>query len=187
MLFFCFRRSPERYATAEELHRRAYNASFEHFGLTIDGAPVVWSVEYYDVLANTVGAMLENDGLFSLTQMLGDVSEGAAAAGAAPVAGAGPPNFAGMFGGPISEALGAIASRPKPNGGAVGAPGGKGPGKGAKGAPYLPPAPLAAEPAVARPNAAYYPHQAPQGEGAQGVEGVLAAEAAEGSRGAHAT
>ena len=40
---------------AEELHRRAYNASFEHFGLTIDGAPVVWSVEYYDVLANTVG------------------------------------------------------------------------------------------------------------------------------------
>lgn len=135
----------------------------------------------------TVGAMLENDGLFSLTQMLGDVSEGAAAAGAAPVAGAGPTNFAGMFGGPISEALGAIASRPKPNGGAVNpVGGGKGPGKGAKGAPYLPPATLAAEPAVARPNAAYYPHQAPQGEGAQGVEGVLAAEAAEGSRGAHA-
>ena len=40
---------------AEELHSRAYNASFEHFGLTIDVAPVVWSVEYYDVLANTVG------------------------------------------------------------------------------------------------------------------------------------
>ena len=43
----------------------------------------------------TVGAMLENDGLFSLTQMLGDVSEGAAAAGAAPVAGAGPTNSRG--------------------------------------------------------------------------------------------
>ena len=41
--------------TTEELHRRAYNASFEHFGLTIDDVPVVWSVEYYDVLANTVG------------------------------------------------------------------------------------------------------------------------------------
>ena len=44
-----------RAARAEELHRRAYNASFEHFGLAIDGVPVVWSVEYYDVLANTVG------------------------------------------------------------------------------------------------------------------------------------
>ena len=44
-----------RAARAEELHRRAYNASFEHFGLTIDDVPVVWSVEYYDVLANTVG------------------------------------------------------------------------------------------------------------------------------------
>jgi hypothetical protein len=40
---------------AEELHRRAYNASFEHYELTIDGAPLSWSVEYYDVLANTVG------------------------------------------------------------------------------------------------------------------------------------
>ena len=66
----------------------------------------------------TVGAMLENDGLFSLTQMLGDVPEGAAVAGPA----AGPTNFAGMFGGPISEALGAIKSKPKPkpNGGNVG-------------------------------------------------------------------
>ena len=140
----------------------------------------------------TVGAMLENDGLFSLTQMLGDVPEGAAGAGTVAGPAAGPTNFAGMFGGPISEALGAIKSKskPKPNGVNVG--GGKGPGKGAKGAkgaPYLPPATLAAEPAaaaVAHPNAAYYPHQAPQGEGAQGVEGVLAAEAAEGSRGAHA-
>lgn len=40
---------------AEELHRRAYNASFQHFGLTIDGTPVEWSVQYYDILANTVG------------------------------------------------------------------------------------------------------------------------------------
>ena len=40
---------------AEELHRRAYNASFEHYELTIDGVPLSWSVEYYDVLANTVG------------------------------------------------------------------------------------------------------------------------------------
>ena len=47
------RSSPVR--RAEELHRRAYNASFEHFGLAIDGAAVDWSVEYYDILANTVG------------------------------------------------------------------------------------------------------------------------------------
>lgn len=39
----------------EELHRQAYNASFEAFGLTIEGKPVVWEVEYYDVLQNTVG------------------------------------------------------------------------------------------------------------------------------------
>jgi len=39
----------------EELHRLAYNSSFEHFGLTVDGMPVVWTVEYYDVLQNTVG------------------------------------------------------------------------------------------------------------------------------------
>ena len=37
----------------------------------------------------TVGAMLENDGLFSLTQMLGDVSEGAAAAEPRPSRGRG--------------------------------------------------------------------------------------------------
>jgi HAD superfamily hydrolase (TIGR01509 family) len=39
----------------EELHRKAYNAAFEAFGLTIDGTPLVWTVEYYDVLQNTVG------------------------------------------------------------------------------------------------------------------------------------
>ena len=31
----------------EEFHRLAYNAAFEHAGLTINGEPVVWSVEYY--------------------------------------------------------------------------------------------------------------------------------------------
>ena len=39
----------------EELHRTTYNQAFEEFGLTIDGKPVVWSVDYYDHLANTVG------------------------------------------------------------------------------------------------------------------------------------
>jgi len=39
----------------EELHRLAYNEAFKHFGLTVAGAPVVWSVEYYDLLQNTVG------------------------------------------------------------------------------------------------------------------------------------
>lgn len=39
----------------EELHRIAYNKAFEEFDLTIDGEPVVWSVEYYDILQNTVG------------------------------------------------------------------------------------------------------------------------------------
>ena len=39
----------------EELHRTAYNMAFEEFGLEIDGVPVVWSVDYYDHLANTVG------------------------------------------------------------------------------------------------------------------------------------
>ena len=33
----------------------AYNAAFDAAGLTIDGEPVNWSVEYYDVLQNTVG------------------------------------------------------------------------------------------------------------------------------------
>lgn len=39
----------------EELHRRAYNGAFAAAGLTVGGAPVEWSVEYYDVLQNTVG------------------------------------------------------------------------------------------------------------------------------------
>lgn len=39
----------------EELHRLAYNAAFQAADLTIDGQPVDWSVQYYDVLQNTVG------------------------------------------------------------------------------------------------------------------------------------
>ena len=39
----------------EELHRLAYNAAFTAAGLEIDGESVIWSVEYYDVLQNTVG------------------------------------------------------------------------------------------------------------------------------------
>lgn len=39
----------------EELHRLAYNEAFKAADLTIDGKPVEWSVEYYDVLQNTVG------------------------------------------------------------------------------------------------------------------------------------
>lgn len=39
----------------EELHRLAYNAAFKSAGLTISGEPVDWSVEYYDILQNTVG------------------------------------------------------------------------------------------------------------------------------------
>lgn len=31
----------------EELHRKAYNAAFAAFECTIDGKPLVWSVEYY--------------------------------------------------------------------------------------------------------------------------------------------
>ena len=40
----------------EELHRLAYNGAFQQFDLTMaDGEKVDWSVEYYDVLQNTVG------------------------------------------------------------------------------------------------------------------------------------
>lgn len=39
----------------QELHRLAYNEAFNTFGLEVGGEPVNWSVEYYDVLANTVG------------------------------------------------------------------------------------------------------------------------------------
>ena len=31
----------------EELHRRAYNAAFQDFGLNVDGVPVDWDVKYY--------------------------------------------------------------------------------------------------------------------------------------------
>jgi beta-phosphoglucomutase-like phosphatase (HAD superfamily) len=45
----------------EEYHRLAYNAAFQHFHLTTintatnEVEPVIWSVEYYDTLQNTVG------------------------------------------------------------------------------------------------------------------------------------
>lgn len=39
----------------EELHRTAYNMAFAEFGLEVGNEPVVWSVEYYDKLQNTVG------------------------------------------------------------------------------------------------------------------------------------
>ena len=39
----------------EELHRLAYNEAFQSADLTIDGKPVEWSVEYYDILQNSVG------------------------------------------------------------------------------------------------------------------------------------
>jgi HAD superfamily hydrolase (TIGR01509 family) len=39
----------------EELHRLAYNAAFAAFGATVAGAPVDWTVPYYDKLQNTVG------------------------------------------------------------------------------------------------------------------------------------
>jgi len=39
----------------EELHRLAYNAAFTEFNLQIGDEPVEWTVEYYDVLQNTVG------------------------------------------------------------------------------------------------------------------------------------
>ena len=39
----------------EELHRLAYNKAFKDFDLTIDDEPVEWSVEYYDVLENSIG------------------------------------------------------------------------------------------------------------------------------------
>merc|ERR1712054_70209 len=39
----------------EELHRLAYNKSFEALNCMINGVPVEWTVAYYDVLQNTVG------------------------------------------------------------------------------------------------------------------------------------
>jgi len=40
---------------SEELHRRAYNAVFEHYAVTVGGAQTVWTEAYYDMLSNTVG------------------------------------------------------------------------------------------------------------------------------------
>mmetsp|Transcript_10213 Transcript_10213/g.15274 ORF Transcript_10213/g.15274 Transcript_10213/m.15274 type:complete len:472 (-) Transcript_10213:116-1531(-) len=39
----------------EELHRIAYNKAFEKYNVQIDGSPVTWPVEYYDILQNTIG------------------------------------------------------------------------------------------------------------------------------------
>ncbi|KAG7340222.1 HAD superfamily hydrolase [Nitzschia inconspicua] len=39
----------------EELHRQAYNAAFDEFQLKIDDRPVEWSIEYYDILQNSIG------------------------------------------------------------------------------------------------------------------------------------
>lgn len=40
----------------EELHRVAYNKAFDKFGLQLpDGSAVEWTVDYYDILQNTVG------------------------------------------------------------------------------------------------------------------------------------
>lgn len=39
----------------EELHRLAYNMAFDAADLKIEGEPVEWTVEYYDMLQNTVG------------------------------------------------------------------------------------------------------------------------------------
>lgn len=43
----CLRSCDGVIVETEELHRRAYNAAFQAFGLTIDGQPVEWTVEYY--------------------------------------------------------------------------------------------------------------------------------------------
>ncbi|PNW71496.1 hypothetical protein CHLRE_16g656650v5 [Chlamydomonas reinhardtii] len=42
---------------SEDLHRRAYNATFRHFGVKCSGqqAPVNWNEDFYDTLQNTVG------------------------------------------------------------------------------------------------------------------------------------
>ncbi|CAM6111752.1 unnamed protein product [Calypogeia fissa] len=40
---------------SEDLHRRAYNLTFEHFGVKCGSELVVWDTEYYDVLQNTIG------------------------------------------------------------------------------------------------------------------------------------
>ena len=43
---------------SEDIHRRAYNATFEHFNVVVPSsgsAPLHWSEEYYDGLQNKVG------------------------------------------------------------------------------------------------------------------------------------
>ena len=134
----------------------------------------------------TVGAMLENDGLFSLTQMLGGVSE-RRRRGRRARRGGGAHELAGMFGGPISEALGAIASRPKPNGGAVNpVGGGERTGEGREGSAVPSSRDPRCQPAVARPKRRVLSAPSAAGRRRAGRRGCLAAEAAEGSRGAHA-
>jgi beta-phosphoglucomutase-like phosphatase (HAD superfamily) len=39
----------------EELHGLVYNEAFDASRLTIDGEPVIWSVDYDDVLQNLIG------------------------------------------------------------------------------------------------------------------------------------
>lgn len=55
-----------------------------------------------------VAGLLEGDSMFSLTQMLGDVPNGTTAPSGQPVVG--PTSFAGMFGGPLPDAMRAIGS-----------------------------------------------------------------------------
>jgi beta-phosphoglucomutase-like phosphatase (HAD superfamily) len=44
---------------SEDLHRRAYNAAFEHFSIACSNNPVDWSEEFYDMLQNT-GALADH-------------------------------------------------------------------------------------------------------------------------------
>ena len=41
---------------SEELHRDAYNDTFQHFSVSLKGGEVVtWDEEYYEVLQNKIG------------------------------------------------------------------------------------------------------------------------------------
>jgi beta-phosphoglucomutase-like phosphatase (HAD superfamily) len=43
---------------SEDLHRRAYNAAFEEFGVRCNAQseePLVWTPEFYDELQNQIG------------------------------------------------------------------------------------------------------------------------------------
>lgn len=42
---------------SEELHRIAYNATFENFDIRPDGSDMIanWSIEFYDKLQNSIG------------------------------------------------------------------------------------------------------------------------------------